>query len=236
MAERRRRIRTPRRIVAVAVVLMLLPLIHIAATAWAEEIPLAQPGRVLSRYSALGLLFLYLSPMVGALLLRPRPWSWYLFLGYAFSVGLYNFVELVRTPSLYMQGSLLRAVLGFGFAALAIKRDIYSPYLAIFPRGFRRKRRVHKRLKINVDGHDREALDISDSGCFVRWKGCEKPAGTELKLQWAFTGAEFDAIGGIVRITDAGVGIAFRGTDSAWRNRLRTAFGNASAEKGSDRN
>ena len=82
--------------------------------------------------------------------------------------------------------------------------------MAIHPRGWRLQKRKPIEIDVTIDNENKKTKDICKNGFYVNWINCEKEINQEVNVNFKLNDILFDLKGGIVRIDESGVGIAFR--------------------------
>jgi hypothetical protein len=201
---------------AFSVLFLLLPFGNYAGRAWVNHTPWSQPGVVLAGASPLTLAIIFFPFLVGIGLLAVRNWGWWLFVLYAPALIAYNIWVVFRRPVLYNAGALAQAVIAFAAIGYFLQRDVYAPYLASSPRGWRKKKRIPLQLDVSLDGKAFKTRDVSDLGCYVLWPACGKAVGDTVKLRVA----ELELTGTVARVDAEGLAIRLTIDEkaaSAWR-------------------
>lgn len=203
--ERRRRIKRPKRITLIALSFILAPLLTTIYNLIFLAVPLNDSFRL---YNPISILLLMMAPLVGIGILQVKRWGWYFFLSYIFIIILYNIDLFVAKSNVYYGLSLVQTTILSILAAFFLKHDISAPYFSVIQRGFRRGRRKKMRKIVYIANSEYKTIDISKRGILICWPNCKNKLGDEIKLK-IYKKGKFIS-GGIVRIDDSNVGIAFR--------------------------
>jgi hypothetical protein len=199
---------------------LLLPLGNYAARVWVNHAAWSEPGAVLAGASPIALAMIFFPLLVGIGLLTVSRWGWWLFVVYAPALCLYSIYVLIRRPVLFNVGALAQTVIAFAAIRYFLRRDIYAPYLADAPRGWRGKTRLSRSLDVTVDGKSLKTRDVSELGCYLLWPASGKASGDAIKVHVSMGGREVELAGTVARVDEAGLGVRFtldEAMAAAWR-------------------
>lgn len=219
--ERRRRIRRPLTLVIFGLAFLILPVFNYLGMTNQLGLPLAQIRASFSLLSSIEIALLLIPLAVGLGLLLVKRWGWWLFLGYAFVLILYNLYALIRTPGLYNSLALVNTVVGMVAVFYFLRKDVSAPYMRMHPRGWRLQKRRPIQFEVIVDGIRRRTIDASMAGLYIAWEDCYRSPGEEVHLTFVVSGTEYKTRAGLVRVDEDGAGVAFRDTSRTFRKNLR---------------
>jgi Tfp pilus assembly protein PilZ len=150
--------------------LIVSPLYYYFEKSFLARIPWTQAAAIVSAMSIAKLIGIVLGPIVGALLLRMRPISWYAIIGYAiYTIGAN--VALVATHHMRAWVFAVNVPTALVVILYFVRREVMSPYFNPRLRWWESDR-VALKAKAEVtldDGRtiDAETLDISPTGVFL---------------------------------------------------------------------
>lgn len=159
------------------------------------------------RYDNTAVLLLLITPIVGLGILQVRPWGWYSFVLHSLAMLAYNVYNVFNAGNTYNYVIFYNSVLLLGFCAYFLRREISAPYFADEERGFRRSARQLIEKNVVINGHQLKTVDLSDRGLLANWPNCDLSPGNEVHI---LIEGDQPRRGGIVRIDQDKVGIAFR--------------------------
>jgi hypothetical protein len=222
MAERRRRIARPLPILVFGVVFLLLPIANYIDFAYKLDISPSNFFFVIKNTNIFALVLAVLPFPVGIGILLVKRWGWWSFLLYSILTIFYNILVLI-SESEEMVGNaitLIQSSIGFTAMFYFLKPDISAPYMNIDSRGWRFQRRKPIETKVVINGLPLLTKDFSATGFYVEWPSSTLSLNQEVKIDLNLDGEDFKLNGGIVRIDERGVGLAFRSLEKEIQRKL----------------
>ncbi|MEQ8350152.1 MAG: PilZ domain-containing protein [Leptospiraceae bacterium] len=205
--ERRKRYKRPLSLILIGLLFLLFPVWNYFSICIMSGYPYQRPLYVFSKMDPVVALLMILSFAVGVGLLLVKRWGWRLFFVFAALLLGYNVWAVFSLPDYWLNMLyLLYSVLGLGAAVYFLRPDISTPFMKMYPRGWRFEKRIPVHQKIRLNGQDFETRDISTRGFYIDWPNCNLEVGQEVEVE--IDGMLLKA--GIVRIDDNGAGMAFR--------------------------
>jgi len=203
-------LKLPPAIKIIAALLIASPLFNYVFTAYKLNLRLDEPLLVFRNLSLL-VLFLFFAPAAAGLgLMRIRRWGWRLFVGYGIILIAYNTSVLLRRldgENIFLYAhTIIALILMFYF----LRKDIAAPYFSLETRGRRRSRRTPASLNVSINGETKALRDISRKGIYVLFPSCPLRLNSRTEVILNAGKESIVVTGGIVRIDQDGVGIAFR--------------------------
>ena len=208
--ERRRRIRRPWTLKLFGVLFLALPIINYLGAAFAQGVSPRYYQIIFRSLNPIELAFLGLAVLTGIGLLMVKKWGWWLTLFFSGALSLYNLVVFFMTFSVYNLGALFMTIFGVTAIIYSTWKDISAPYMKMYPRGWRYQIRRPVSVSVRVNDLEFESRDMSRRGLFVNWVDCDLSPGDPVLINFELNGNAYDLAGGIVRMDEGGVGIAFR--------------------------
>jgi hypothetical protein len=203
-------IQRPKRITLIATIYALLPFVNLLQlkaqfhTSWLGAV---------AHYPALGALLMLSAPVVAFGLFRVRRWGYTAFLLHAGALMVYNVVLAWKYPQASYVGSLVRSGVGLLFLLFVLRKEIYSPYLALEPRGFRRKTRTPVAILVNTATGIYRSRDLSAAGMFLLLpQNVSARLGERQDFILKLQNDDLTVSGEIMRRDADGIGVAFRST------------------------
>lgn len=181
--------------------LLLSPVYYYLERSFSRGIPLGEPASVLASMSVFKLVAAGLGPLVGALVLRVRPLSWY-------AIVAYSLFAVVANAALLASGQMrptvfaLFAPTGLLCVLYFVRREIRSPYFHPRLRRWEVDRLAHRiRVEIAEEGALAETRDISSSGLYVV---TDAPAevGRDVRLTLHFDRGPLEVVARVARVGD----------------------------------
>ncbi|WP_167539717.1 PilZ domain-containing protein [Leptospira meyeri] len=206
MNDRRKRLQRPLPILVFGLYFLLLPIFNYFSFAYAHNIRWTYPRLIFDWLHPLELILLILAIPVGIGLLLVKKWGWYLFLVYASLFILFDIVALVQKPIAFNLFAFGQTILGFGAVFYLTRENISTPYLKLYPRGWRYEKRNPIQIPILLNGIECTTIDFSRKGFYVVWSEFLGEPGDTIQVD--ISGTTIEA--GIVRIDPKGLGVAFR--------------------------
>lgn len=218
---RRRRLARPWSLLLAGLAFLAIPASNYILLAVYHGLPLAAWRAALGRLHPYAL-FLILAPIpIGIGLLLVRRWAWYAFLLYTLLLLLHNLATLLVQPEGYNLAALLATALGAALLIFFARQDISAPYLKTYPRGWRYQRRKPVETAVRLDDRPLRTRDLSLTGLYCDWPNCPLETNQSVQIVLSLDQGQIELEGGVVRIDENGVGIAFRRSDGDSRQRLK---------------
>ncbi|MCB1172997.1 MAG: PilZ domain-containing protein [Leptospiraceae bacterium] len=219
--ERRQRYKLPFGIKLVATLLMILPIVNLLLAAGYTGSHLTQLSQLWGRFGWMGLLLMLSTPFLGAALLVPRRLVWRLFVAYLVIFLAYNLYLAFIYPGPYTIGALLRSIIGFAILFYFLRRDIRQPFMDPAARGFRgNTRSMCTDLQATIANRGSFAVrDLSLRGLYLDGRPVALEPGQSLDLRIGALEETFQT--GVVHVSPAGVGLAFRKLKPAQKTALK---------------
>lgn len=158
---------------------------------------------VLDPFSAV---LLILPFFIGIGLLKVRKWGYWSLFAYSITLLLHNAAGIIISREIFQIGIFIQSFIGLFIILFFLRKDISAPYFKMYPRGWRGQKRSPIVMDVILDGTSYKTKDISETGIYAEWAGCAKNLGDAVSIEMGGTAK----VGGIVRIDENGVGIAFR--------------------------
>ena len=236
--KKRKRLARPRTLVFFGVLFLLMPFLNYLTFAYFRlspySIPLYKAHLVIPAMKPMAVLLLLMAFAVGVGLLMVKKWGWYLLWIYALALILYDAYVLLRFPLWDNYVSRLNTIPGFAAVFYFIQRDVSTPYMKMYPRGWRFHKRKPMELEVIVDGRKFLTRDFSIGGFYVDWADCPHDPNDSVTISFEINGEPFEAAGGVVRVEYNGCGIALRGMDASTSKRLKVSIARAERENNVD--
>lgn len=204
------------------ILFILLPFMNFFTVAWHYHIPVHASGMFFRLLNVYQLILFFASIPVGIGLLMVKKWGWWAFLGYSATLVTYNIYSLINYPVAYNAQSLIEALIIIVSVAYFTHKDISAPYMKLYPRGWRLQRRSPVVLNVQIDDKN---FSTRDAGLFGIYVSCSSPVfftGQRVSVRFNVPDGTMDLTGGVVRVDDEGVGIAFRGITRTQKRIMRT--------------
>ena len=107
--DKRRRLKRPLVISLIGLGFILAPIFNIIWAMLESDLPF---GRIFTSYDLLGLVLLFIAPLIGLGILLVERWGWYNFIGFALAVMIYDSIILIRNSNTFnMQTLIVSAIL-----------------------------------------------------------------------------------------------------------------------------
>ncbi|MCB1137608.1 MAG: PilZ domain-containing protein [Leptospiraceae bacterium] len=207
MAERRKRYKRPISLVIIGALFLLFPVWNYLSICIMSGYPYLRPLYVFSKMDPLVVLIMALSLGVGLGLLLVKRWGWRLLFLFAAALIGYNLWAVISLPDYWVNIMyLVYTVLGLAAAVYFLRPDISTPYMKMYPRGWRFEKRHPVKQQVQINGRAFETRDLSRRGLYVDWADCNLEVGQEVDVE--IDGMLLKA--GVVRIDSNGAGLAFR--------------------------
>lgn len=204
--DRRKRLKRPLLIVLFGLYFLVLPFVNYFSFAYAHDIYWTYPKLVLTWLHPAEFTLLVLAIPVGIGLLLVKKWGWYSFLVYAVAFILFDTIAFILKPIAFNLMALGNSVIGFAAVFYFTRKNISTPYLKLYPRGWRYERRTPIQIQLLLNGIECTTRDFSRTGFYVSWPDFSGEPGEEVQV--VISGIPINA--GIVRIDQNGLGVAFR--------------------------
>ena len=221
ITDRRRRLKRPFSLTVFGFIFLSLPLVRYFQVCYEKNISYDYPLFFIQSLDTLDLILLFAPLIVAAGTLIIKPWGWYFFLAYSALLICYNLYRFFHESAIYNFSTVLFSFLGALAVIFFTSKDISAPYLRMTRRGWRRHLRRNIQVKIKVNNTRRTTRDINELGAYVKWSKCELDLSEEVDVSFSTPSIRYHIKGGIVRIDDDGIGIAFRNLGSSEQKQLR---------------
>ncbi|MEM7181498.1 MAG: PilZ domain-containing protein [Spirochaetota bacterium] len=205
--ERRRRFQRPKRITVIGFFLMIEPFLQIVGVSMYKDVSVAA---LLQEQFPVWLFFVFVPVISGYGLLHIQKWAWYLFAFYSIFLTVFNSYALILQQTGYNYFALVETFLSFIIIFYLIQDDISAPYFKMYPRGFRGQMRRPIRSNVEINGIHKITKDRSETGFYVDWENADLELNEEVEVFFPDDETPLIRKAGVVRIDEAGVGIAFR--------------------------
>ncbi len=219
--DRRRRIKRPVSLLVFGLIFIALPLINYTSFALKKGQPPLAVAYVVNEMNILELVLLFFPLIIAAGLLWVKKWGWYLFLAYAPVWIIYNLVDFFLASTIYNLLAVFKSFFGVIAIIFFTSKDISAPYVKAYPRGWRLQLRRPIQLNMTVNGKRKQTKDLSEVGAYLKWKDCDLPSNTEIKVSMKLAENRYEIPAAVVRKDEKGVGIAFRGLTKAKKAQIR---------------
>ena len=207
---------------AIGLFFLLSPIGSYLIQAYVRGVSIFGPARVLrgTHDTPFGLTVLLAPLLVGTGLILVKRWGWWLFMAYTPLLLFYNARVLLASGGAFPVAALAQNVLLFASIAYFLRKDIYAPFFAASPRGWRRGARVPMVVDVVADGEAHKTRDFSEGGCFVVWPACPHKLGGAVDIKFEIDGKKYELSAGVARIEAEGVALAFRGLSRETRDAI----------------
>lgn len=189
--------------------------------------PYFRPLYVFSKMDPVVAILMVLSFSVGIGLLLVKRWGWWLLFGFSALLIGYNVWAVISLPDYWVNVMyLINSILGLAAAVYFLRPDISTPYMKMYPRGWRFEKRHPVHAKVKINGQEFQTRDLSTRGLYVDWPDCDLDVGQEVDV-------EIDGLllkAGVVRIDGNGTGIAFRYQRAESRKTLQRLLSSHASE------
>lgn len=207
---RRRRLSRPWTLLIAGLAFLLIPVVNYVALTMHHGLPLIAWQAALGRLHPYAI-FLLAAPLpIGVGLLLVKRWAWYAFLVYSMLLLLHNLATLLLQPDGYNFAALFGAGLGIALLVFFARQDISAPYLKTYPRGWRFQRRKPVETAVRINDTPLRTRDLSVTGFYSDWPDCPLGANQSVRVALTIGDRTVEMEGGVVRLDENGVGIAFR--------------------------
>ena len=198
---------------AIGLFFLLSPLGSYVIQSYVRGVSIFGPARVLrgTHDTPFGLTVLLAPLLVGTGLLLVKRWGWWLFMAYTPLLLFFNAQVLLASGGAFPVAALVQNVLLFASIGYFLRKDIYAPFFAAGPRGWRRGTRVPMVVDVVAGGETHKTRDFSEGGCFVVWPHCPHKLGEAVEIKFEIDGKKYELAAGVARIETEGVALAFRG-------------------------
>jgi Zn-dependent protease with chaperone function len=223
--ERRRRFKKPKLLLALSILILLLPVSNYIGMSMKYNFGWTEPHKLI-QYANLPEWILLISSLFSGLgLLFIKRWGWWLFIISSFTFISYNSYSFFTIPSTATKGPLIQTLIVTIALAYFLQKDIFTPYMKLYKRGWRFLKRYRVVTNININDSIYKTENISLGGVFVNWPDCKLKINSEVTVYFELGKEGFMAKAGIATIVpEYGVGIAFRGIDNLFKERLKQAL------------
>lgn len=165
--DRRKRLKRPLLIVLFGLYFLVLPFVNYFSFAYAHDIYWTYPKLVLTWLHPAEFTLLVLAIPVGIGLLLVKKWGWYSFLVYAVAFILFDTIAFILKPIAFNLMALGNSVIGFAAVFYFTRKNISTPYLKLYPRGWRYERRTPIQIQLLLNGIECTTRDFSRTGFYV---------------------------------------------------------------------
>lgn len=203
-------IQRPKRLTFIAFIYVFLPFVNFIQTKLQFQ---ASWLGAIAHFPLAGAILLLTAPIVAIGLFQVKRWGYLLFLVHAVILVIYNIYFTWKYPEVSYAGSLFRSVVGLVLFFYFLRREIYSPYLALYPRGFRRKNRIDVTVRVKFENEQFLTRDLSLLGMFLKKSDSSKlkpQLGARHTFLLTLDNEEISISGTVMRLDSDGIGVAFQ--------------------------
>jgi hypothetical protein len=223
--ERRRRFRKPRLLLGFSILILLLPISNYIGMSMKYNFPLYKPYLLLKFGNLPEWVLLISSIFSGLGLLYIKRWGWWLFILSSFTFISYNSYGFITIPNSATKGPLIQTLIITLALCYFLQKDIFTPYMKLYKRGWRFLKRYPVATNININDKIYKTINISLGGVYVKWTDCKLELNSEVTVYFELGKEGFKSKAGIATIVPGnGVGIAFREIDKLFKERLKKAL------------
>jgi hypothetical protein len=223
--ERRRRFRKPVLLLGFSILILLLPISNYIGMSMKYNFNWYEPHFLIKNANLPEWILLISALLSGLGLLFVKRWGWWLFVLSSFTFISYNSYMFLTIPNSATKGPLIQTLLIVAALSYFLRKDIFNPYMKLYKRGWRFLKRYPIYTGININDKIYKTENISLGGAFVKWPDCNLKINTEVTVYFELHKEGFMTKAGIATIVPGyGVGIAFRGVDKFFKERLKRAL------------
>jgi len=155
-----------------AVLLLLTPLLTIAANAYINMLPLWGPGSIFGRLAITDILVLFIYPVAALAIFSVTRAGWWIFILSAAGIAVYNIIAYISNPMISLFGVIIFNLLLFITAGFFFRKHIIAPYFNPRLRWWEQASRYDIELGVSLEFGGTYEIgyleDISIGGCFIR--------------------------------------------------------------------
>ena len=227
--KKRKRIHRPKTLIFFGIFFLILLFINYIGIAIRFKHRLVEIANILGELHSLEMILLAIPVFVGIGILLVQTWGYYLFLFYAMLLIMHNTITFFQDPAVYNVNSLLQTIIIFGGVFYFLKKETSAPYLfrpmdnlvllnilenynSYFriPNGWRRAKRKDLQVNINLSNHGLITKNFSTTGFYADWIDPPLNPSEEVLIVFEINNQNYNLKGGVVRVDENGIGIAFR--------------------------
>lgn len=242
--KKRKRINRPKTLLGFGIFFLILPLVNYIGIAIRFQHRLVEFSNIMEELHSLEIILLFTPVFVSIGILTVQTWGYYLFLFYAIILTLHNTITLFRDPAVYNYNSFIQTIIVFGAVFYFLKKEISAPYLfrpqdnivlsnvfenfrSIFkiPNGWRRAKRKNAEIRINLSNHSLSTKNFSEAGFYADWIDPPFNPSEEVQIDFSINQQAYKVKGGVVRVDETGIGVAFRDLTDEIKKSLKLNLG-----------
>lgn len=218
------RLNRPFSLTLFGLIFLFLPILNYFQIVYNLKINVYRPSQFFYSLNFFEIVLLFLPLLVGTGLLLVKKWGYWFFLIYSGLIISYNIFTLGVTPGAFNLGVLARTIFGVLAVYYFTRKDISAPYMKLYPRGWRGETRSPIHAKISVNGKELITRDLSPHGFYAEWNDPGLIFGKEVVVRISSNPEDIVLPGGVVRIDETGIGIAFRNLDKEIEQKIKTVI------------
>lgn len=244
-------LKRPKSIMFFSVLLLLTPLVTLAANAYINMLPLWGAGNLFSRLALSDILILLIYPVAAISIFSVTRAGWWIFICSAVIIAVYNIIAYISNPMVSVFGMIIFNILLFVAAGFSFRKHIIAPYFNPRLRWWEQASRYDIELGVSLEYGGTYEIgyleDISLGGCFIRISEKIK-VGTMYPLRLSLGNEMSISVKGIVMRSVAddcslpGYGVMFKNLTEVEKEGLENmlsslhhlGLGEASAESAAD--
>jgi hypothetical protein len=211
---KRARLSRPKTLLIFGLIFLIIPFVNYYFLASNMGLPLTKFRIVLFHSDIFALVLLLMAFVVGAGLLLVQRWGWYFFLFYATCLIVYDLHLFLFNFKLENFVFLFNSLVGLTAVFYFVRKDISAPYFKMYPRGWRLQKRKPIEVDVEIDSKQFKTTDLSSGGFYLLWNECPYEINQRVTFTLKLEDKTHFLQGGLVRIDENGVGIAFRNNSS----------------------
>ncbi|HMU85486.1 MAG TPA: PilZ domain-containing protein [Leptospiraceae bacterium] len=211
--DRRRRKKIPVSLLVFGWLFLLLPVYNYFGASQRLHVPMNYPEAILLRMSVIEVILLFAAWPVACGFLLGKKWGWWSFLTYGAALIAHNLTAVLYWRAIGGVSALVQTMVLIAIILYVTRPDISAPFFRTYPRGWRLQKRRPVKTSVLVEGKELQTRDISPRGIYITEALANQSPGAPVNVQFVVHGPVVN--GAIVRIDDAGTGIAFRGLNSS---------------------
>ncbi len=242
--KKRKRIHRPKTLIFFGLFFLILPFINYIGIAIRFKHRLVEFSNIFGELHSLEIIILIIPVFVAIGILMVQTWGYFLFLFYAILLTAHNAITIFRDPALYNYNSFFQTIIIFGAVFYFLKKEISAPYLfrpkdnlvlsnilenysSYFkiPNGWRRAKRAEVKIQVNLSNHNLVTKNFSSSGFYADWIEPSLNPSEEVPVVFKINNQDYNLKGGVVRVDENGIGIAFRNLSKEMKKSLEFNLG-----------
>jgi hypothetical protein len=241
--KKRKRIHRPNTLIAFGIFFLILPFLNYIGIAIRFKHMLIEFSNIMGELYSLEMILLVIPVFVGVGILLVQTWGWWLFIFYAILLTLHNSITIFHDPAVYNLNSLIQTVIAFAAIYYFLKKEVSAPYLFRpkdnlvlsnilenygnmfnIPNGWRRAKRRNAEIRINLSNHALVTKNLSSSGFYADWIDPPFQPNDAVQIDFKINDKSYDLKGGVVRVDETGIGIAFRDLTKEMKKSLESSI------------